>query len=94
MRDVKLEDPGYKSQIQNFSEKSRRSGSAGGNAVLSKTSMPSFSLSILKSEEKDNHVLQIVIRFTAYNRRKEKQYAITKKKQLDSTFRKTDKRQN
>jgi hypothetical protein len=79
LRDVKLEDPGYKSQIRNFSGKSRRSGNSRGNAFLSKISIPSFSLSILKLEEKDNHVIQIVICFTAYNRRKEKQYVITKK---------------
>ncbi len=52
--------------------KSGRSVNSGGNAFLSKISIPSFSLSILKLEEKDNHVLQIVICFTAYNRRKEK----------------------
>jgi hypothetical protein len=71
------------SKIRNFSGKSRRSGNSGGNAFLSKISRPSFSLSILKLEEKDNHVLQIIICFTDYNRRKEKQ--------LDWTFRKTDK---
>jgi hypothetical protein len=56
--------------------KSGRSGNSGVNAFLSKISIPPFSLSVLKLEEKDNHVLQIVICFTAYNRRKEKQYAI------------------
>jgi hypothetical protein len=74
------------SKIRNFSRKSRRSGKSVGNAFLSKISIPSFSLSILKLEEKYNHVLQIIICFTDYNRRKEKK--------LDWTFRKTDKSQH